>query len=52
MLIANAYVVDGHGCENLVSVNISVLCPCVCVRLSLPVNITSELCIKKWEESQ
>lgn len=28
MLIAD--VVDKHGCENLISVNISILCPYIC----------------------
>lgn len=50
MLIAN--VVHKHGCENLISVNISILCPYICVCLSFPVILTFYHCVRKWEESQ
>ena len=31
VLATDAYVVDEHRCENLIPVNISILCWCVCV---------------------
>lgn len=50
LLAPDAYVMDGHGCENSLAVNLSVLCSCVCVCVSSQVNITCGCCVRKWKE--